>query len=89
MTKPTVHLNGTAAADLLAQYTKAHSAVQDAMDALSAAAPHGRDYYPQDTVSAGYTFRDAQQEHRDRYQKLWLVQQELQELMEHVWEKGK
>lgn len=47
MILPSIHLNGTAGADLLAGYREAHEALTRAITAVSAAAPHGRDYYPQ------------------------------------------
>ena len=47
LTLPTVHLNGTAGKDLLADYLKARNAVRDATKAVESIAPNGRDYYPQ------------------------------------------
>lgn len=44
---PTVHLNGTDGASLMACYLEARQAVDFAMEALKATAPHGRDYYVQ------------------------------------------
>lgn len=46
VTVPVVHLNGTSVTDLLAQYRAAATALQVAIDAVIAAAPHARDYYP-------------------------------------------
>jgi hypothetical protein len=86
MTKPTIHLNGTAAADLLAQYNTAYHAVCCALEELCNAAPHGRDYYPQDLFPDGLTFFQAQEEHKERCRKLGSVLAELNELREHVAE---
>jgi len=44
---PTVHLNGTAQAELIEQLSVAAVAVSEAMRALNNASPNGRDYYPQ------------------------------------------
>lgn len=84
MTKPTLHLNGTAGEDLLAQYNAAHTAVQAALEALCKAAPHGRDYYPQDMFRDGLTFFQAQEQHEERRRKLVSVLVELDELRTHV-----
>lgn len=43
---PLVHLNGTAGAALAAQLEAAARALHEALDALRAAAPNARDYYP-------------------------------------------
>lgn len=43
---PTVHMNGTSPEDLLEQLVRAHQAVAGALEALDAASPNGRDYYP-------------------------------------------
>ena len=42
---PTVHLNGTSKDTLLNAYTAANSALLNALEALEACAPNGRDYY--------------------------------------------
>ena len=52
MTTPTIHLNGTNGADLLSQTVDAMLALSGAINALMAAAPHGRDYYVQTTIRA-------------------------------------
>ena len=59
MMVPTVHLNGTSREALLEQYTKAHNALEVGLNALCAAAPNGRDYYPQGPDA----FAKAQAEH--------------------------
>jgi ABC-type molybdenum transport system ATPase subunit/photorepair protein PhrA len=43
---PVVHLNGSGKAALLAQYDAMHTTLNEALDAMYAANPHGRDYYP-------------------------------------------
>jgi hypothetical protein len=45
LTKPTIHLNGTSAADLREGYVQAHRAVELAREALCRCNPNGRDYY--------------------------------------------
>ena len=79
---PTVHLNGTSGADLLSQTTDAMLALSDAMLALQAAAPHGRDYYvQQDYWNA---FPRAQDQHWDRIEKLKAVQADLVAISEAI-----
>jgi len=47
MTYPTIHRNGTGAEALQEQWREAHSKLVEALGAMEAAAPNGRDYYPQ------------------------------------------
>jgi len=44
---PTVHLNGTSKDELLNQLEAVVSALDAALAAINAAAPNGRDFYPQ------------------------------------------
>lgn len=46
MILPIVHLNGTSKNDLIEQRREACIKLHEALDALSAMAPNGRDYYP-------------------------------------------
>ena len=73
ITVPTVHLNGTSRAALLHGYTEAIAKIDEAVTAVRAAAPHGRDYYPQGE-DAGIT---AMREHTARVRKLLDVSAEL------------
>ena len=79
MTKPSIHLNGTAAADLTQGYADAHAAVQDAITKVCAACPNGRDYYPQGQPA----MQAAQDEHWARLRLLKQVAAELEELGMH------
>lgn len=45
---PTIHLNGTGADSLYAEYRAVRKAIAAAADALAAATCNGRDFYPQD-----------------------------------------
>lgn len=45
---PTIHLNGTGADNLYAEYRAVRKAIAAAADALAAATCNGRDFYPQD-----------------------------------------
>jgi hypothetical protein len=47
MMKATIHLNGTAARDLMDSYTDAINALREAERALCECGPNGRDHYPQ------------------------------------------
>lgn len=77
---PTIHLNGTAGAALLDQYTAAAEAMRKAIDALCDAGPNARDYYVQgpDVALA------AQREHEARLASLKLVRNELAAIAEGV-----
>ena len=44
---PTVHMNGTLGRDLFDALIKARQSIYDAIEAVQATAPNGRDYYPQ------------------------------------------
>ena len=78
---PTLHLNGTAGADLQSLQTDAMLALSDAIKALQAAGPNGRDYYVQRDVTA---FAQAQQQHEDRLARLWAVRAELVAISEAI-----
>ena len=80
ISKPTIHLNGTAGADLLDAYLEASDALRKAMEALRNAAPNGRDYYPQGESAV----HRATEEHRARHQALKAVYDDMQELALHV-----
>jgi hypothetical protein len=47
MIVPTIHLNGTSADELLNQQRAVCDAACELLNILNAAAPNGRDYYPQ------------------------------------------
>jgi hypothetical protein len=80
MRKPTIHIGGSTARDLLSGYMAASVAVSTAIRSLElAAAPNGRDYYLQGPGS----FAGAVDEHRERVARLRSVLTELQELAEH------
>ena len=82
MIKPTIHLNGTSASDLVEQYRAAHEAVEAAIKALGNATPNGRDYYPQGNSAIGIAL-DA---HRVRIAAMEIVSQEMLELAMHCQE---
>lgn len=77
LTLPTVHLNGTSRKDLIRDYETAMTAVHAAFTALQAAAPNGRDYYPQGPDACGR----AEDEHRARLGHLEAVHTELTEIL--------
>ena len=78
---PAVHLNGTSGADLQDQVTDAMLALSDAIKALRAAGPHGRDYYVQQQAN----FAEAQQQHWDRIAKLEAVQADLVAISQSIY----
>ena len=79
MTTPTIHLNGSSGADLRDQYAEAMSAVRGAVDAVAAAGPNARDYYPQ----GEHAFAAARAEHVARLEALRNVHHELELLAVH------
>lgn len=81
LTTPTVHLNGTGATGLKAQYAAAYEAVNAALGPLAQSAPHGRDYYVQKDSEA---YAKARDEHVNRLQRLSDVRDELLALFQAV-----
>ena len=79
MTKPTIHLNGTGAEDLLEGYRTAMEGVSNAQNAMRAAWPNGRDYYPQGPDAINVAIR----EHAVRLLKLEEIHADLTELAVH------
>jgi hypothetical protein len=77
---PSVHLNGTARADLETQLSDAIEAVHAAGIALAKAAPHGRDYYTQKGDAIGA----AMDQHAVRLEKLRSVATELETILSAV-----
>ena len=81
MILPTIHMNGTAAIDLLEGYIECgHSLRQAIKDLENHGAPNGRDYYPQGP-DALWT---AQREHAARIAKLAEVLQDITTLADHA-----
>lgn len=77
---PHIHLNGTGAETLMDQVFDSIRAIGAATAALSAGAPHARDYY---TQKKG-TWERAQEQHQQRLMKLNEVRQELEEILTHI-----
>ena len=84
LTVPTIHSNGTSKKSLLRALDDAGSSINDALDALRAASPHGRDYYPQGSGA----IQKATAEHRSRVERLTSVMKELEWLAEKVDDGG-
>ena len=80
MRKPTIHLNGTCAESLFAQYREAKYRLADALEALQFIDIHARDYYPQGEGA----YKQASEEHCKRCQALESVLSDLSEITEHV-----
>lgn len=81
---PVIHLNGTDAQSLFDGYVKAMNAASALIDALGAAAPNRRDYYP---LGADASTK-AQAEHIARAKMADTIYRELQALAIHVQEQG-
>ncbi len=78
---PTVHLNGTSRNELLEQVRNAYTALQDAINVMCKAAPHGRDYYPQ-TSDAPYEL--ARTQHYNRITKIEEVMKEYLQMYKEI-----
>lgn len=78
---PTIHLNGTGARNLLAQYLAAAKALREASEALRAAAPHARDYYPQGDDA----YWVARHEHDERVAAVSRVADDIDRLVQHTF----
>jgi len=79
-TVPTIHLNGTSAHELRDGLQAAIEALRDAQRAMVAAAPNGRDYYPQGDSA----MRVVMQQHESRWLNLNRILTELEEQRDHV-----
>lgn len=77
---PTVHLNGTGGKQLQAQLRAQAEAIQAAIDALAANAPHGRDYY----VQHDDAYSIARAQHDARLAALRKILEELATIHDHV-----
>ena len=80
MMLPTIHMNGTSRAELLAGYVEAIEALDEAIAALRRAAPNGRDYYPQSPQA----YPQARDEHLARIAALDAIRQDLNTLADHA-----
>ncbi len=80
MMLPSIHMNGTSRAELLAGYIDAIDAVNEAVAALWRAAPNARDYYPQSPQA----YAQARDEHLARLAALDAIRQDLSTMAEHV-----
>jgi len=80
MQLPTININGTDRADLLALYMRARKALDAAAGALSEASPHGRDYQTQEPGA----LLQAQREHADRMTAIRKVRAEIEAIAEHI-----
>jgi len=80
MMLPTLHLNGTSGTDLMSQTVDAMLALSDAIRAVQAAGPNGRDYY----VQGPRVIDAAMDEHIARIEKLEAVQADLVAISESI-----
>ena len=79
---PTVHLNGTAGTVLQALNETALCAVEHAIEQLTAAGPHGRDYYVQGDIDRPFAVAAAQ--HGARLRVLLDTRNELREIVRGI-----
>lgn len=78
--KPIIHLNGTSPEALLEGYREAMAGARKLLEALSEAAPNGRDYYPHPTPGA---MEKASREHNARIAVVRAVMQDMEELAQY------
>ena len=77
---PRVHRNGTSRDELLKQLADARQAIDQALEAMARATPHGRDYY----VIGDRAIIQAREEHFARVAKLSEVLTELETISEGI-----
>ncbi len=77
MAVPRVNLNGTSKGQLLEDVQTVGAKVREAMDALTKASPHPRDYSPEG-------MEDAVMEYHDRMAKLKSVYEDMLALSEAI-----
>jgi len=77
---PTIHINGTSRADLLAGIVNAMDALHAAEIALAGAYPNGRDYYPQGPGA----ITEATAQHVARQRAINRVRADLAEIAEAI-----
>lgn len=77
---PQVNINGTSRGALIQQLTDAYSALTDAISALSAMSPHGRDYQ---TLPDG-SWLTARKEHDARIEAVVKVRDEIAAIFESI-----
>lgn len=79
MILPTIHTNGTSAAELIRGYLAAWHAIKDAAGALRDIEFNARDYY----VAGPEAWPQAEREQRERFHALEEVANELMQVAEH------
>lgn len=72
MPLPIVHSNGTSRESLLEERREAYSKLNEALEALVAMSPNGRDYYPKPG-----TFEAAKAQHQSRIDKVAGLRDEI------------
>lgn len=82
MRVPTIHLNGTSGEALYALHVTACDRLRDALRALDAAAPNGRDFY----VQGDHAIGEAMREHAERVSRLASVLREVSAMADEIAE---
>ena len=77
---PRVHWNGTSRDELLKQLADARQAIDEALNKMALATPHGRDYY----VISDQAITEARQDHLARISKLSEVLDELNQIADGI-----
>lgn len=79
---PSIHINGTSRESLLEQVVGACAALRKSLDAIQAAYPNARDYYPQGPAA----YKQAEARHHELYQTVRDVLREYEQLAEAIAE---
>jgi hypothetical protein len=77
---PTIHLNGTGRAMLVADYNDAWRGLQKARETLARVEFHARDYYPQGDDA----WQQARAQRDRQFDDLNRIQQELEAVLLHI-----
>lgn len=80
VTLPTLHLNGTGAANLRREYYAVLKALDNASDALAQATCHPRDFYPQGDGA----WEQARAERDKAFENLREVQEYVEQWLTHI-----
>jgi len=85
ITLPTIHLNGTGAANLKREYRAVLTALHDATEALAQATCHPRDFYPQGDGA----WQRARAERKEAFRSLQDVEKYVEQWLLHIQDSGR
>lgn len=80
--QPIIHLNGSGAKNLTAQYREASDALHDALAKLPR--PHGRDYYP----LGDDAYKKARAQFEAQYKAINEAKMQIEDTLMHIVDQG-